>query len=64
MDKHGPYSGVAGYFDDSQEPADDKSKNLPNAVGSPGTRGIRWVGDEDGFREKGALPDLSRPHSR
>ena len=28
MAKHGPYSGVAGYFDDSQEPADDKTKNL------------------------------------
>jgi hypothetical protein len=30
MAKHGPYVGVAGYFDDSQEPADDKTKNLPD----------------------------------
>ena len=30
MAKHGPYGGVSGYFDDSQEPADDKSKNLPD----------------------------------
>jgi hypothetical protein len=30
MAKHGPYVGVGGYCDDSQEPADDKTKNLPD----------------------------------
>src|SRR6202011_3571794 len=30
MARHGPYGGVAGYFDDSQEPPDDKSKNVPD----------------------------------
>ena len=30
MARHGPYSGVAGYFDDSQEPPDDKSKDVPD----------------------------------
>jgi S-formylglutathione hydrolase FrmB len=59
MARHGPYSGVAGYFDDSQEPPDDKSKNLPDR---PRDRlapvGFGGHGDEDQFREKGALPDL------
>jgi S-formylglutathione hydrolase FrmB len=59
MDEHGPYSGVAGYFDDSQEPADDKSKNLPDR---PQDRrapvGFGGYDDDDEFREKGALPDL------
>ena len=51
--------GVAGYFDDSQEPADDKTKNLPDR---PQDRlapvGFGGYGDEKEFREKGALPDL------
>ncbi len=59
MNEHGPYSGVAGYFDDSQEPADDKSKNLPDR---PQDRrapvGFGGYDDDDEFREKGALPDL------
>jgi S-formylglutathione hydrolase FrmB len=59
MAKHGSYIGVAGYFDDSQEPADDKSKNLPNR---PQDRrapvGFGGHDDADEFREKGALPDL------
>ena len=61
MAKHGPYSGVAGYFDDSQEPADDKSKNLPDR---PRDRlapvGFGGYDDDDEFREKGALPDLCK----
>jgi S-formylglutathione hydrolase FrmB len=59
MARHGPYIGVAGYFDDSQEPPDDKTKNLPDRrqerlapVGYGGNS------DETEFREKGALPDL------
>ena len=59
MAKHGPYVGVAGYFDDSQEPADDKTKNLPDR---PQQRdapvGFGGHDDDDEFREKGALPDL------
>jgi S-formylglutathione hydrolase FrmB len=59
MAKHGPYSGVAGYFDDSQEPPDDKSKDLPDR---PQERkapvGFGGHDDADEFREKGALPDL------
>jgi S-formylglutathione hydrolase FrmB len=61
MAKHGPYSGVAGYFDDSQEPADDKSKDLPDR---PRDRlapvGFGGYDDDDEFREKGALPDLCK----
>jgi S-formylglutathione hydrolase FrmB len=59
MTKHGPYTGVAGYFDDSQEPPDDKTKNLPD---HPQQRaapvGFGGHDDADEFREKGALPDL------
>ena len=59
MAKHGPYAGVAGYFDDSQEPPDDKTKNLPD---HPQQRaapvGFGGHDDADEFREKGALPDL------
>jgi S-formylglutathione hydrolase FrmB len=59
MASHGPYTGVAGYFDDSREPADDKTKNLPN---NPQHRqapvGFGGHDDADEFREKGAVPDL------
>jgi len=59
MAKHGPYVGVAGYFDDSQEPADDKTKDLkdpPDQHQAP--VGFGGHDDADEFREKGALPDL------
>jgi S-formylglutathione hydrolase FrmB len=60
MAKHGSYSGVAGYFDDSQEPPDDKTKNLPD---HPQHReapvGFGGHDDADEYREKGALPELS-----
>jgi len=59
MGRNGPYTGVAGLFADSQEPPDDKTRDLPDhrqerlaPVGFGGN------GDEDQFREKGALPDL------
>ncbi|TGD89425.1 hypothetical protein BayCH28_08130 [Mycolicibacterium sp. CH28] len=59
MARHGPYADVAGLFDDSQEPPDDKTKSLPDR---PAERlapvGFGGHGDEDQFREKGALPDL------
>ena len=59
MAKHGPYSGIAGYFDDSQEPADDKSKNLPDRPRDrPAPVGFGGHDDDDQFREKGAVPDL------
>ena len=59
MARHGPYDGVAGYFDDSQEPPDDKTKNLPDRhVDRLAPVGFGGHGDEDQFREKGALPDL------
>jgi S-formylglutathione hydrolase FrmB len=59
MAKHGPYTGVAGYFDDSQEPADDKTKNLPNRPDQhQAPVGFGGHDDADVFREKGALPDL------
>jgi S-formylglutathione hydrolase FrmB len=59
MANHGPYSGVAGYFDDSQEPPDDKTKNLPDRHQDRlAPVGFGGHGDEDQFREKGALPDL------
>lgn len=59
MAKHGPYSGVAGYFDDSQEPADDKTKNLPDRPNQhQAPVGFGGHDDVDVFREKGALPDL------
>jgi S-formylglutathione hydrolase FrmB len=57
--RHGPYGGVAGYFDDSQEPSDDKSKNLPDRRQERlAPVGFGGHGDEDQFLEKGALPDL------
>jgi S-formylglutathione hydrolase FrmB len=59
MVRHGAYAGVAGDFDDSQEPADDKTKDLPD---HPQERkapvGFGGHDDDDQFREKGALPDL------
>ena len=59
MAKHGPYIGVAGYFDDSQEPADDKTKNLPDRPRKRAAPvGFGGHDDDDEFREKGALPDL------
>jgi len=59
MAKHGPYSGVAGLFNDSQEPPDDKTKNLPDRQEERlAPVGFGGHGDEDQFREKGALPDL------
>ena len=59
MAKHGPYAGVAGYFDDSQEPADDKTKNLPDIRQKHDAPvGFGGHDDDDEFREKGALPDL------
>ena len=59
MSKHGPYTGIAGYFDDSQEPADDKTKNLPNRPDlHQAPVGFGGHDDADEFREKGALPDL------
>jgi S-formylglutathione hydrolase FrmB len=59
MAKHGPYVGVAGYFDDSQEPADDKTKNLPDPQHKRDAPvGFGGHDDADEFREKGALPDL------
>lgn len=59
MSRHGPYTGVAGMFVDSQEPPDDKSENLPERqVERLAPVGFGGHGDEDQFREKGALPDL------
>ena len=59
MAKHGKYVGVAGYFDDSQEPADDKTKNLPDRPDQhEAPVGFGGHDDADVFREKGALPDL------
>ncbi len=59
MSRHGPYVGVAGYFDDSQEPADDKTRDLPDRRDQPiAPVGFGGHGDENQFREKGALPDL------
>jgi S-formylglutathione hydrolase FrmB len=59
MAKHGPYVGVAGYFDDSQEPADDKTKNLPDRrPRRDAPLGFGGHDENDQFREKGALPDL------
>jgi S-formylglutathione hydrolase FrmB len=59
MARHGPYVGVAGYFDDSQEPADDKTKNLPDRPDQhQAPVGFGGHDDADVFREKGALPDL------
>ncbi len=59
MARHGPYVGVAGYFDDSQEPADDKTKNLPDRPDQhKAPVGFGGHDDADEFREKGALPDL------
>ena len=59
MASHGPYTGVAGYFDDSQEPPADKTKNLPD----PPQERLAPVGyggnaDDNQWREKGALPEL------
>jgi S-formylglutathione hydrolase FrmB len=59
MAKHGRYVGVAGYFDDSQEPPDDKTKNLPDRPDQhEAPVGFGGHDDADVFREKGALPDL------
>jgi len=59
MAAHGRYEGVAGYFDDSQEPADDKTKNLPDPRRDHAAPvGYGGHDDDDEFREKGALPDL------
>jgi S-formylglutathione hydrolase FrmB len=59
MAAHGPYRGVAGYFDDSREPADDKTKNLPDRPREQRAPvGFGGYDDDDEWREKGALPDL------
>jgi S-formylglutathione hydrolase FrmB len=59
MAKHRPYSGVAGYFDDSQEPPEDKSKNVPDRrQDREAPLGFGGHDDDNQFREKGALPDL------
>jgi S-formylglutathione hydrolase FrmB len=59
MAQHRPYAGVAGYFDDSQEPADDKTKNLPDRPQNHAAPvGFGGHDDANEFREKGALPDL------
>ena len=59
MAKHGPYTGVAGYFDDSQEPPDDKTKDLPDFhQDRAAPLGFGGNDNNDQFREKGALPDL------
>ena len=59
MARHGPYSGVAGYFDDSQEPPDDKTKDLPDRRQDRiAPLGFGGNDDNNQFREKGALPDL------
>jgi S-formylglutathione hydrolase FrmB len=59
MAAHGPYAGVAGYFDDSQEPADDKQKDLPDRPQKHDAPvGFGGHDDDDQYREKGALPDL------
>lgn len=59
MARHGPYSDIAGLFDDSQEPADDKTKNLPDRLQERAAPvGFGGHGDEVQFREKGAVPDL------
>jgi S-formylglutathione hydrolase FrmB len=59
MARHGPYSDIAGLFDDSQEPADDKTKNLPDRPQERAAPvGFGGHGDEAQFREKGAVPDL------
>jgi S-formylglutathione hydrolase FrmB len=59
MAKHGKYVGVAGYFDDSQEPPDDKTKNLPDRPDQhEAPVGFGGHDDADVFRDKGALPDL------
>ncbi|BBZ30862.1 hypothetical protein MMAD_51570 [Mycolicibacterium madagascariense] len=59
MARHGPYTGVAGYFDDSQEPPDDKTRNLPDRPQQRAAPvGFGGHDDANEFREKGALPDL------
>ncbi|MGB8408065.1 MAG: alpha/beta hydrolase-fold protein [Mycobacterium sp.] len=59
MAAHGPYRGVAGYFDDSKEPADDKSKNVVDPRRNhEAPVGYGGHDEDDEFREKGALPDL------
>jgi len=59
MAVHGTYRGVAGYFDDSQEPADDKSKNVADPRRDhEAPVGFGGHDDDNEFREKGALPDL------
>jgi S-formylglutathione hydrolase FrmB len=59
MARHGPYSGVAGYFDDSQEPPDDKTKSLPDFhQDRAAPLGYGGNADDNQIREKGALPDV------
>ncbi|HUO36423.1 MAG TPA: alpha/beta hydrolase-fold protein, partial [Mycobacterium sp.] len=59
MASHGPYSGVAGYFDDSQEPPEDLQNKLPDLRQERlAPVGFGGHGDDDQFRDKGALPDL------
>lgn len=56
MAKHGPYQGVAGYFEDSEDPEAD----TPNYKYYYGEAPVGFGGRNDGdqWREKGALPDL------
>ena len=56
MAKHGPYQGVAGYFDDSEDPA----QHTPDYKYFYGEApvGFGGRGDDDQWREKGAIPDL------
>lgn len=56
MAKHGPYHGVAGYFDDSEDPA----KSTPDYKYFYGEApvGFGGRGDDGQWREEGAVPEL------
>src|ERR1700741_5327976 len=59
MAMHGPCASVERSLDDPQEPADDKTKNLPERrLKRDAPVGFGGHDDADEFREKGALPDL------
>lgn len=58
MARHGPYRGVAGYFEDTQDPAADVPKQAHALGGAPVGFGGRDDPDDHQWREPGALPDL------
>ncbi|MBY0441784.1 MAG: hypothetical protein K2Q25_06565 [Mycobacteriaceae bacterium] len=58
MAKHGPYNGVAGYFDDTQPPEPETPNNTHYYGEAPVGFGGRGDDNDHQWREEGAISDL------